>query len=117
LKNILNENDRNSLIDRIKTISEDDKALWGKMTVNEMVCHTTDQLKMAMDEIKTDYIGNMVKSTLLKQLVLLGMPVPKGKIETVKELKQGVGGTPPVNFRDDIASLKSTINKFVSGTN
>jgi len=34
-------------------------------------------------------------------LVLWGMPVPKGKVETFKELKQGEGGTPVTNINGD----------------
>ena len=114
MKNILNEGDRNDLIVRINNLSENDQRLWGKMNVNQMVCHSTDQLRMSMNEIKTTYNGNKLKETLLKRLVLNGMPIPKGKAETAKEIKQGEGGTPPTNLRNDIKSFITQINKFDS---
>ena len=82
MKNILNEEDRKELIARVNNLSEDDKRLWGKMNVNQMVCHITDGLRVSMQEIMTKYTGNKLKETLLKRLVLLGMPIPKGKAET-----------------------------------
>jgi hypothetical protein len=112
MKNILNEEDRKDLIVRINYLSENDKGLWGKMNVNQMVCHITDQLRMSIKEIKTKFVGNKLKETLLKRMVLTGMPIPKGKIETVKEIKQGEEGTPPTNLRSDINSLIIRINKF-----
>ena len=112
MKNILNGKDKSSLIGRIKAISGDERAVWGKMNVEEMVCHITDQLRMAIKEIKTDYIGNKLMETVLRKLVLMGMPFPKGKIETVKELKQGVGGTAPTILKNDIETLINYINKF-----
>ena len=114
MKNILYEEDRNELVTRINNLSENDKRLWGKMNVNQMVCHITDQLRMSMEEIKTKYAGNKFKETLLKRLVLLGMPIPKGKAETATEIKQGEGGTPPTNLGNDINSLITQINKFES---
>ena len=71
MKNILNEEDRKDLVRRINKLSENDKGLWGKMNVNQMVCHITDQLSMSMNEIKTTYVGSKLKETLLKRLVLL----------------------------------------------
>ena len=114
MKNILNEKDKATLLNRINSISENDKGLWGEMNVNQMVCHITDQLRISINEIKTVYIGTILKETLLKRLVLLGMPIPKGKAETAREIKQGDGGTPPTNLRNDIKSLIYEINKFDS---
>jgi hypothetical protein len=114
MKNILSDEDRKNLIVRINNLSENDKRLWGKMNVNQMVCHITDQLRMSMEEIKTKYMGSKLQETLLKRLVLIGMPIPKGKAETAMEIKQGEGGTPPTNLRNDIKTFIIQINKFDS---
>jgi hypothetical protein len=114
MKNILNEHDKNNLIVRINKLSETDQRLWGKMNVNQMVCHITDQLRISTNEIKTTYMGSRLKETVLKRLVLFGMPIPKGKAETAKEIKQGEGGTPPTNLGNDIKSCIAQINNFNS---
>jgi hypothetical protein len=112
MKNVLTESVKQELIARINTLCENDKALFGKMNCHEMICHSADQIRMAAGEIKTDYIGNALTSSLLKHLILFGMPAPKGKVETVKELKQGAGGTKPVRFEDDKKSLSGLIANF-----
>jgi hypothetical protein len=112
MKNILTESVRRELTARVNNLSENDKALFGKMNCHQMICHSTDQIRMAIGEIKTGYIGNALTSTLLKYLILAGMPAPKGRIETVKELKQGAGGTKPVNFEADKKILSGLIDRF-----
>ena len=112
MKNIINESVKKNILDRIDKISIDDKAQWGKMNVHEMICHCSDQLRMSMGLKETEYIGNSVLGPLVKWLVLIGMPVPKGKIKTVKELEQGVGGTKPIEFEKDKADLIKLMNDF-----
>jgi hypothetical protein len=40
------------------------------------------------------------------------MPAPKGKVETVPELKQGVKGTIPITIEQDKETLLSFIQTF-----
>ena len=101
MKNILEAAHRDEIIARIEKLSPNDSPLWGKMNVGEMICHLSDQVRMSLGEIKTEYVGNKFLETVMKQLILLGLPAPNGKAETVKELKQGVGGTKPKNFDGD----------------
>ena len=101
MKNILEAAHRDEVIARIEKLSSNGSPLWGKMNVGEMICHLADQVRMSLGEIKTEYVGNKFLETVMKQLILLGLPAPKGKVETVKELKQGVGGTKPKNFDED----------------
>ncbi|MCL4549406.1 MAG: DUF1569 domain-containing protein [Bacteroidetes bacterium] len=114
MKNILEAAHRNEVIARIEKLSSNDSPLWGKMNVNEMICHISDQIKISHGEIKTEYVGNKFLETVMIKLILLGLPAPKGKVETVKELKQGVGGTPPKNFDNDKNLLISKIKEFDS---
>ena len=112
MKNILESAHRDEVIARIEKLSPNDSPLWGKMNVGEMICHLSDQVRMSLGEIKTEYVGNKFLEMVIKQLILLGLPAPKGKVETVKELKQGVGGTKPQNFDDDKNMLISKIEEF-----
>ena len=82
------------------------------MTVHEMLCHSADQIRVSIGERETKYIGNTLTQTLIKKLILWGMPAPKGKVETVKELEQGVGGTKPTSLDEDKDSLIKLIAEF-----
>jgi hypothetical protein len=116
MKNLLNKEDRNNLLLRIDKLSENDQRLWGKMNVNQMVCHITDPLRLAMKELKAEPKNSTVKAFFMKRMALLGPPIPKGKIETFKEIKQVEGGgTPPTNLVRDKILLTTQINKFLTG--
>ncbi len=112
MKNILEVSTQKEIKIRINSLNEKSIRLWGKMTINEMVCHCTDQIKMAVGVIPTKYVGNFFLNTIAKHLILLGMPVPKGKIETVPELKQGIGGSKPKNLDYDKNELLELTNNF-----
>ncbi|MCX6149131.1 MAG: hypothetical protein NTX22_01255 [Ignavibacteriales bacterium] len=114
MKNILNEKDRNEVVNRISNVLAVNQRLWGKMNANQMICHSTDQIRLALGEIPLTFIGNALQTSLLKSLVLLGMPAPKGKVETYKEIKQGAGGTPPTTIENDKQILINSIEKFIN---
>lgn len=112
MKNIADENTANEIIARIKNLKPGNNAKWGKMNAPEMVCHVSDQIKMAVGIIETEPLGNIFLMTFGKWAVLSGMPVPKGKIDTLKELKQGYGGTRPGDFENDKTELIRLVKEF-----
>jgi hypothetical protein len=112
MKTILNNKNKNLVINRINSLSEQDDALWGKMNANEMVCHCTDQIRMVLEEIKIKLQSNFFMTKVLKHLILLGVPAPKGKVKTYKELDQKVRGTKPKEFESDRKMLIETIKNF-----
>ena len=92
MNTILNDNDRFKIIDRVNGLTISNKNLWGKMTVNEMLCHVTDQIKMASGRIETKY--------------------KKPHRKTTKELNQEKDGTKPVGFDQDRDQLIKVIGEF-----
>ena len=112
MKNILDSSTQKEIENRILSLNENSNRLWGKMGVNEMICHCSDQVKMAVGEIPTKDVGNFFLKTFVKHIILLGMPAPKGKVETVPELKQGVKGTIPITIEQDKETLLSFIQTF-----
>lgn len=112
MKTIIKEKDKINIINRIKNLKPETMNLWGKMNVNEMICHVSDQIKMAIGKIQTKYVGNVLLKTIVKRLVLFGMPTPKGKVETVKELNQNKEGTKLVGFDGDLKLLIKYIEEF-----
>ncbi|MBU1099225.1 MAG: DUF1569 domain-containing protein [Bacteroidetes bacterium] len=112
MKNVLKKSDLTELIERTELLQKNSKSLWGKMSSHEMLCHTADQIKLAVGGITSKYQGNLLTTTILKKLILLGVPAPKGKVETTKELKQGAGGTKPIEFEADRKTLISLLRLF-----
>lgn len=112
MRNILNKNDLICVINRFKSLTPNTIPLWGKMSVNQMTCHCSDQILMAHGQIKIQYTGNFFSSKVLKNLILLGMPAPKGKVKTYKELDQFVSGTKPTIFEKDVNNLIEILERF-----
>lgn len=113
MKNLQSQTVRETVIKRIFTVQKEDPAIWGKMNAHQMLCHCSDQIRLSLG-LKTAESRVSKKGELLKWLILIGMPAPKGKVETVKELKQGEGGTPPGDFDMDKNNLIDMIKRFNS---
>ena len=60
------------------------------------------------------HTGNLFTRTILKWLVLSGVPAPKGKVETFPELDYAKGGgTPPAELAEDLDALRGSVERFV----
>jgi hypothetical protein len=112
MRSITNETAKEQIEKRILQLSENDERKWGAMSVHQAVCHMADQIRIAMEVKKAEYRGNLFIRTVVKKLILSGMSAPKGKVETSPELKQGGGGTKPVNFERDKQTLLKLVNDF-----
>ena len=112
VKTILNKNDNNLVIFRVNSLSQITEARWGKMNVNEMLYHCNDQIKMAEGKIEIKFVGNFFLTKIVKNLILFGIPAPKGKIMTYKELDQKIDGTRPTIFENDKSTLVDSIKGF-----
>jgi hypothetical protein len=112
MKNLIAESIKSEAIHRIEKLSPSTPAKWGKMNVNQMLCHCADQLRLANGTKPSKFVGNFMLTTVFKWLALTVLKAPKGKVETVKELKQGRGGTNPTNFDNDKKALIDLIGNF-----
>ncbi len=112
MKNLKNDIIKSEVVSRVQMLEEDSPARWGKMNSHQMICHCSDQLRLGNGTKSSPFIGNFLMTSVLKWMVLTLFKAPKGKVETVKELKQGSGGTNPTNFEFDKKSLIELINNF-----
>ena len=73
MKTVRNEGDRTALINRIKSLSGQERPLWGKMTVNQMMSHLVQAADLPFGAILPDK-SNLVSRTFCKaaDLVCLG---------------------------------------------
>ena len=80
------------------------------MNVHQMVCHCTDQLRLAIGTIKPDknYIKIDPKEIKILALAKKTVQTPKGLGQT-----EG-GGTRPTTFENDKALLKAHLQEFIN---
>jgi hypothetical protein len=76
-----------SLQQRVNALRPDTRALWGTMTVDQMLWHVSEALEMALGRKAATSKGKgPVVGGIIRTLVLYG-PWPKGKTPTADELK------------------------------
>jgi len=80
--NIFNSNDYEQIINRINSLSDTSKRVWGTMTLPEMLEHCTIQLNMALFEIQgTKHEGSfLLRTSFGRWLGLYGPRWQKGTI-------------------------------------
>ena len=112
MKSLSHLTDRQAISRRLAQVSAADTARWGSMNINQMVCHLDDSYKVALGERKASRASNFMRRTLMKW-VALQAPIRWAKgFPTLPEVDQRKGGSRPIDFRQDLASLLTTFDRF-----
>jgi Protein of unknown function (DUF1569) len=112
MKTLKNLSERQNIALRMTRLSPQDNARWGSMSVHQMVCHLVDSYKVPLGEKTASPATSFLQRTVVKWAALkVPRHWPHG-FPTRPEIEQGKGGTVPVDFHQDLASLLSTLNRF-----
>lgn len=104
---------REDIARRLRSLSAASPRQWGKMTVDQMVCHLADSYRMAVGDHPVTHTSTLWSRTGLKWIVLYApLPWPK-HIGTFPELDQEVGGTRPEAFAADLERLEHALEAFL----
>ena len=104
--------DRDLIARRISSLTPADQRQWGRMSVEQMVCHLCDAYRTALGEKAVSSATGFFQRTFVKWFALrVPLKWPKG-IKTRPEVEQGVGGTPPAEFERDRAMLVVVLDRF-----
>lgn len=87
MKSIFEPNTEQEIIARIQSLSLESKAIWGKMSVIQMVEHgiLCEDMYLGKNQVKRVLIGKLLGSTMLKMVLKNDKPFSKGT-PTAKEL-------------------------------
>lgn len=113
MKNLLNTTDREAIIARLEKLSETHRPGWGKMTIQQVVPHLTDPLRVAIGDRQAALMPGIFNKFPINQLVVWWMPWPKAA-PTAPEFLPGKGGTAPTEFLKDKQTLLLTIHRFAN---
>ena len=113
-KTLLNPEAKTAMMAIIAKLQPGSPALWGKMNAAQVLCHLADQLRVALGELKLAGTAGFFGRTIMKRLVLMGMPAPKGKVPTMPEIDQLTAGTKPTEFEKDRQTLYALIDLVVA---
>jgi hypothetical protein len=116
MRNLGAATDRRSIKERISALKSSDRALWGRMTVDQMLCHLCDAFRLPLGEKSAGDMSTFFSRTILK-FAALRLPAkwPHGT-PTMPEVEQGVGGTAPIEFGNDRAELLLLVDRCSNAT-
>ena len=75
---IWSDADRQALVTRIRHVSPDAQARWGRMTARGMLAHIHESARMALGELDVAPKKLPIRYPPLKQFIIYLMPFPKG---------------------------------------
>jgi hypothetical protein len=68
---------RRSFVERLKPLTPDTKANWGKLSASGMVAHLNDSYRMNIGELPVKPKNLPIRYTPIKQLIIHVLPFPK----------------------------------------
>ena len=96
--------------ERVARLTPEHARRWGRMSVQQMVCHLSESLKMAIGELDVAPKRLPIRYTPLKQLIVYVAPFPRNA-PTAPELT--IAATPRP-WPDDVATLQQLIDRFAA---
>lgn len=109
MKSLFNQQDNQEIINRINSLNPATKALWGKMTVSQMLAHSRAPLLAA-------YGGKMSKRGLIS--ILFGSSFKKKMVANEEPFKKNLPTdktfifTDTLNFEEEKAKLIDAVKAF-----
>jgi len=105
---------RVSLLDRVRKLEPGAQRRWGKMNAHQMLCHLNDSFLSVTGQRMTSKRGEFLEHTLIKFIALYApMEWPHG-VQTMPEVDQTIGGTPPAEWQRDRGELLRLIEWFAT---
>jgi Protein of unknown function (DUF1569) len=103
---LLSAHDRTAIVARLRRVTRDRAPRWGTLTAPRMLCHVTDQLRIATGIIIGRHRDSLVRRTVMKWIVVNSpLQAPPGKVQTVPEMLS----TAPTTWAADMATCERLI--------
>ena len=108
--------DVDDVVRRIGLVRADSPRRWGRMTPHQMLCHLADAFRMVRGEKAVTPRTSWLERHVVKWIALYApAPWPGGRIMTLPELDQLLGGTRPGDFEADRTTLIAYLTAFPAG--
>ena len=111
-KTLANEADLEQICRRIGALTPESPRMWGKMSVEGMLCHLHDSYLLGLGERSASPVRLAVPGRVIKYVALqTSLPWAKNT-KSAREMQQESGGTQPAAFEADQKRLLQTIARF-----
>ncbi len=109
MPSIISQRDREVILQRLRRLTPESRALWGTFTAPRMVCHLSDQLRVALGDQPIVLRDTPLTRTLLKWIVVYSaLQAPPGKVGTSPEMLI----TSPGDWNTDLERTASLIQRL-----
>ena len=110
MKNIHNKADYDEVISRISTLNKDSVRRWGIMTVEQMLAHCSDQIRLANGEKQPHEKPTFINRNIAKYLGLWLPRIPFRNMKDPVDMNQKYYGTPSTDIETEKENLISLLN-------
>lgn len=107
MSTVFDQNDRAALKRRIERLTPSLPPRWGRMNAREMVCHTADQLRLALGDLPTKAHPTLLSRPLLREWFVLRAPWPRAMAVSPPEMQS----THPGLWADDVHGLITLLDR------
>lgn len=111
-KTLVNAADCQEIKHRLGALAPESPRRWGSMSIGGMLCHLDDSYCAVMGERPLSYMKLGIPPRVGKFLALRSPMRWPRNLMTGESVRQGGGGTPPVEFTADRARLLETFERF-----
>jgi hypothetical protein len=112
MKSLGHPADRREIESRLAQLTPTDRALWGRMSVHQMIVHLGEAYRCGLGQKHAAPAPRRVPAPIMKWIALrVPVPWPHG-FPSPREIAQDRDGRPPVEFAQDHAALLSAFRDF-----
>jgi hypothetical protein len=114
MKTLVDPSVQREICSRVASLTAEDRARWGVMSVHQMMCHVRDSYWAGLGEKKVALVATPLPRPVMKWLALQ-VPLPwRPGFKAPPEVAQDGDGTRPVEFESDRALLLGAVEQFGS---
>lgn len=111
-KTLANARDREEIERRFAGLTSEAARRWGSMSVGGMLCHVDDSYQVVMADRPFSCAKLAIPQSMAKFFALRSPMRWPRNLATGDSVRQGGGGTSPVEFAQDRAHLLETLDRF-----
>lgn len=110
MKNIRNKADNDLVVTRISALKKDSERRWGIMTVEQMLAHCSDQIRLAIGEKQPHEKPTFINRNIAKYLGLWLPRIPIKNMKAPVDMNQKYYGTLSTDIETEKENLTSLVN-------
>jgi hypothetical protein len=101
---------RKQLLGRLRRLTPDSPARWGRMTAPQMIAHLSDQMRHTLGDRPSQPRQGPLRWPVIRHLTIYWLPWPKGRVQGPPEafISQ------PTTWSSDVAALERFVERLAA---